>query len=256
MQNKRDHHGPVRAGGGEPLPSWAEGDGADDAGMPREGQDRGSGLRVPELHHPGPAGRGEPVAVGTEGHAQDRACLPIGRCGSAWPVSASQSLTVPSLPAVAICRPSGRKVTPKTDSVWPSEAVEFTAGVGVPELHGPVRAGGSKALPVRAENHAVDDSLVPSDDQDLTSGRDLPDPDGAVLPCRGEPFPVGGKAHAINRSIMAPKDMELGAGGGVRESHRLVAAGRGEARPSLLKATSKTIPACLRSSRGGPEKAP
>ena len=62
-----------------------------------------------------------------------------------WPVSAFHSRTVWSALAEAIRCPSGLNATLFTGPVWPVSGLEGLAGVGVPQPHRLVGAGGGDA---------------------------------------------------------------------------------------------------------------
>ena len=78
---------------------------------------------------------------------------PVSVCRG-WPVSASHNRTVWSPLAEASRCPSGLNATLNTVSVCPvSGCADGLAGVGVPQPHRGVVAGGGQAVPVGAERH-------------------------------------------------------------------------------------------------------
>ena len=115
-----------------------------------------AGVGVPQPHRVVLAGGGEPVPVGAERHTAHPSVWPVSGSPSGWPVSAFHTRTVWSSPAEASRCPSGLNATPLTASVWPvSGCAEGLAGVGVPQPHGAVVAGGGQPVPVGAERHTA-----------------------------------------------------------------------------------------------------
>ena len=107
------------------------------------------------------------------------------------------------------------------------------AGVGVPQPHRLVVAGGGEAVPVGAERHPVHRPVWP------VRGAPIGWPVSVshsrtvrVGARRGEPVPVGAERHADHRAGVAGEGCaDRLAGVGVPQPHRLVVAGRGEPVP-------------------------
>ena len=151
-----------------------------------------------------------------------------------WPVSASHSRTVPSTLAVASRCPSGLNATPITASVWPvSGCADGLAGVGVPQPHRAVVAGGGQPVPVGAERHTEHRVGVAGERvADGLAGVGVPQPHRAVVAGGGQPVPVGAERHTAHRAGVAGERGADGlAGVGVPQPHRVVAAGGGQPVP-------------------------
>ena len=102
------------------------------------------------------AGGGQPVPVGAERHTVTAPVWPVRGAPIGWPVSASHSRTVPSSLAVASRCPSGLNATlAHRAGVAGERGADGLAGVGVPQPHRAVVAGGGQPVPVGAERHTA-----------------------------------------------------------------------------------------------------
>ena len=112
-----------------------------------------------------------------------------------WPVSASHNRTVVSSLAEARRCPSGLNATvPHGVGVAGERCADRLAGVGVPQPHRVVPAGGGQAVPVGAERHTGHGLGVPG--QGLVG---VPEPDGVVDAGGNESMPVGAERDAGQR---------------------------------------------------------
>ena len=104
------------------------------------------------------------MPVGAERHTGHRVGVPGQRGARGWPVSASHNRTVVSaLPEASRC-PSGLNATLITVSVCPVSGVaDRLAGVGVPQPHRVVGAGGGQPVPVGAERHTEHLARLPGE---------------------------------------------------------------------------------------------
>ena len=191
-------HRAVVAGGGQPVPVGAERHTAHRVGVAGErGADRLAGVGVPQPHRAVVAGGGQPVPVGAERHTGH----PVGVAGEGlprgWPVSAFHSRTVLSSLALASRCPSGLNATPITAAGVAGERVaEGLAGVGVPQPHRAVAAGGGQPVPVGAERHTRHRAGVAGErGAEGLAGVGVPQPHRAVGAGGGQPVPVGAERH-------------------------------------------------------------
>ena len=140
-------HRLVAAGGGDAVPVGAERHTGHRVGVAgQRGAEGLAGVGVPQPHRLVVAGGGEPVPVGAERHTATGPVWPVSGAPRGWPVSAFHSRTVWSSLAEAIRCPSGLNATlAHPVGVAGERVAEGLAGVGVPQPHRLVVAGGGDA---------------------------------------------------------------------------------------------------------------
>ena len=147
-------HRVVAAGGGQAVPVGAERHTAHALVCPVSVCEGLAGVGVPQPHRAVAAGGGDAVPVGAERHADTASVWPVSGAPMGWPVSAFHNRTVLSQLAEASRCPSGLNATAVHLAGVPGEGcADGLAGVGVPQPHRLVAAGGGQAVPVGAERH-------------------------------------------------------------------------------------------------------
>ena len=145
---------------------------------------------------------------------------------------AGHSRTVLSSPAVASRCPSGLNATLEHRAGVAGEwGADRLAGVGVPQPHRLVVAGGGEAVPVGAERHTDHRAGVAGEGgADRLAGVGVPQPHRVVVAGGGQPVPVGAERHTAHRAgVAGERGADRLAGVGVPQPHRGVGAG---ARPA------------------------
>src|SRR5262249_2273320 len=117
------------------------------------------------------------------------------------------------------------------DMAHPTESCLFPCRCGsrrLPELDGPVLAGGGQELPVGTETHAEDGASVSLEGEDFLPAQRVPQLHRSVLASGGEAGAVGVEADAGDCSRMSPEGPDFTTGPGIPQLDPavLVAAGQ------------------------------
>ena len=175
---------------------------------------------------------------------------PVSGSPTGWPVSASHSRTVLSSPAEASRCPSGLNATLVHRAGVAGERVaDRLAGVGVPQPHRAVVAGGGQPVPVGAERHTEHRAGVAGERvADGWPVVGVPQPHRAVGAGRGQPVPVRAERHTGHRAGVAGERVaDRLAGVGVPQPHRVVAAAGGQPVPVGAERHTRAPRRCGRS---------